>query len=53
MKVSLTPVQVSQKTETLNRFNGSNIVKDFKDASVQINRLIDSLDANNGAGDLA
>ena len=53
MKVSLTPVQVSQKTETLNRFNASNIVKDFKDASVQINGLIDSLDANNGAGDLA
>ena len=53
MKVSLTPVQQSQKTETLNRYTNSDVVKDFKEASVQINNLITALNANNWAWDLA
>ena len=53
LKVALTDTQQKQKTETLNRFNNSNTVKDFKDASVQISNLITALNANNWAWDLA
>ena len=53
LKVALTDTQQKQKTETLNRFNNSSTVKDFKDASVQISNLITALNANNWAWDLA
>ena len=53
LKVALTDTQQKQKTESLNRFNNTQTVKDFKEASTQISNLITSLNANNWVWDLA
>ena len=53
LKIDLTEAQIKRKDTADNRFYGNSIVKDFEDASVQINNLINSLNANNWAWDLA
>ena len=49
IKVSLTDTQQDFYEYGMNTYKTSDIVKDFKTASSQINNLITSLNANNGA----
>ena len=53
LKINLTDAQIKRKDVADNRFFNNDIVKDFETASLQINNLIDSLEANNWAWDLA
>lgn len=53
LSVSLTDTQLKRKDVADNRFFNNDIVKDFETASVQINNLINSLNANNWVWDLA
>ena len=53
LKVSLTDTQKEMYKYWMNNFNWSDIVQDFKKASVQMNNLLTALDANNWAWDLA